>query len=90
MEFELSAPAIVTLEQGHPIWIVINDKMYKIHPETKVSNHGLERVERLKKRMRWLEGRLSAEPNLTFDAAELAALQWALKILGKYYGEQFI
>lgn len=50
------------------------------------SNYKKKYLLRLKKRRDFLEVRTNNNPNLTYDMAELNALNWAIKTLSSLYG----
>lgn len=50
------------------------------------SNYKKKYLLRLKKRKDFLEVRTNNNPNLTYDMAELNALNWAIKTLSSLYG----
>lgn len=86
--FSLPADVVAVLEKGSAAYFVMNDRVYKVFPEPTISKHGIERLGRLKKRRDWLEQRTAGNDRLTYDVAELSALNWAIKLIGRYYDLQ--
>lgn len=52
-----------------------------------MKKHEQEKFDRLEKRANWLRIRIhkNRDKDLTFDKAELSAIEWAMEIIQKFY-----
>jgi hypothetical protein len=59
----------------------------KLNTVKEITKHEQERLDRLYKRADWLRIRIhkEKEKDLTFDKAELSALDWGIEIIEKHF-----